>query len=88
MKATLKSGHVAEIAEDRQRLSVYYLEGGLAFEVSAPEHGDFYLFADHITAGQCPVVSFDPQYSINGWPDWFYRVNVSSQSIERLNPWR
>ena len=88
MRATLKSGHIAEISEDRQRLSVFYPEGGLAFEVGAPENGNFYLFASHISSGECPVVSFDPQFAINGWPDWYFRVDVSNHSIERLNPWR
>lgn len=86
--AKLESGHIIRILGDGSRLEIVDSEGTVLFTLSAPAHAVFYLFAVHATHGACPVVSFEPNHAIDGWMDWYYRVDIERRSLERLNPWR
>ncbi|MGK4006527.1 hypothetical protein WMF31_28160 [Sorangium sp. So ce1036] len=88
MEAKLEGGHIGRIVGDGSRLEIVDSGGAILFTLSAPAHAVFYLFAVHAVHGECPVVSFDPDHAINGWMDWYYRVDIESRSMERLNPWR
>jgi hypothetical protein len=88
MQAILKSGHMAEITQEGGLLSIYGTDGNLFFSIAPPDRAGFYQFVQHAIEGQCPIVSFSPGHEINGWSDWYYKVNVEVQVIERVNPWR
>ena len=88
MRAILAGGHIAEIENEGQSLVIIEVDGSTLFTLAPPGNAAFYQFARHAVHGECPVVSFEPGHAINGWMDWYYRVDVSGQSIERLNPWR
>ena len=88
LRVTLADGRFAEIDTEGQSLNVFEPDGSKLFMVAPPEHAGFYQFARHAVHGECPIVSFEPGHAINGWTDWYYRVDVSGQFVERLNPWR
>lgn len=88
MDAKIALDHRAVIEKNGAILSVFRPDGSAAFELTTPEGGAFYLFAEHVVHGQCPIVSFDQANKINGWMDWYYLVDVANGSMERLNPWR
>jgi hypothetical protein len=86
--ATLQNGCTAQITEDRRMLHVYKEGGELLFSLPPPEHGIFYTLQPHAKYGPCPIVRFDLDHSINGWGDWFYRIDFKKKYLERLNPWK
>lgn len=88
MRVTLTNGYQAVIAEAGTRLEVFAPDGKMLFAVTPPEHSGFYQFARHAVHGECLIVSFEPKHKINGWMDWYYRIDVEERRIERLNPWR
>jgi hypothetical protein len=88
LEVTLNSGFRATINHGGQSLTVISSGGNEAFVLKAPPKGGFYQFVEHAQHGQCPVVSFEPGYGINGWLDWYYRICTDTQSLEQLNPWR
>lgn len=89
MNTKLKTGEILRIEKEGELLEVYAADGmQLLFSVQAPENASFYTFAEHAIEGECPVVSFEPSHKVNGWCDWYYKVNLKSKNIERLNPWR
>ena len=88
MRVTLKCGYKAEISRDGRVLILYGPDDSEIGAIEPPEHGDFYHFAYHAVEGECPIVSFAPEHKINGWPDWYYKIDVHQKTIERLNPWR
>lgn len=88
MEAKVSGDYRAVIDNDGSRLTVFSPDGKEAFALSPPEHGTFYLFAEHIEHGPCPVVSFHPDFQINGWQDWYFKLDVRFKTISRLNPWR
>ena len=88
MEATLSSGLRAAITPDGAVLSIFDASGSSIADLHAPSHAGFYQFASHVTHGMCPIVSFEPGHTINGWSDWYYLVSTDGKSIEQLNPWR
>jgi len=88
MRITLKDGYIAEFDDDGALLRVYTPAGTPAFSAPPPEFSAFYTFAEHAIHGNCPVVSFEPGHTRNGWPDWYCKVDVGSKSVQLLNPWR
>lgn len=88
MRTTLATGQVAEIEDDGNVLRVSETNGDELFTVHPPEHSKFYQFIEHVVEGECPVVSFEPGHEVNGWMDWYYKVNITTHQIEKLNPWR
>ncbi|QKX17759.1 hypothetical protein [Microbulbifer sp. YPW1] len=89
MESKLDTGEILKIKDEGTLLEVYTSdELDLLFSVQPPEYSGFYTFARHSIEGECPIVSFEPSHKINGWQDWYYKVNLKTKSIERLNPWR
>lgn len=88
MRTTLKDGYIAEFDDDGALLRVFTPGDALAFSVLPPEFSAFYTFALHAIRGNCPVVSFEPGHERNGWPDWYCKVDVESETVQLLNPWR
>jgi hypothetical protein len=69
MRITLEDGYIAEFDDDGALLRVYTPAGTPAFSAPPPEFSAFYTFAEHAIHGNCPVVSFEPGHTRNGWPD-------------------
>lgn len=88
MRTTLKNGYIAEFDDDGASLRVFTPDGLPAFSLLPPEFSAFYTFAEHAIHGNCPIVSFEPGRTRNGWPDWYLQVDVGSKSVHLLNPWR
>jgi hypothetical protein len=85
----LVSDELMEIIDDGKTLQIFDSAGKkLLFELYAPENAGFYSYAKHSIHGECPIVSFNPGNEVNGWMDWYYRVDPNSQTMEQLNPWR
>lgn len=83
----LQDGVTAVIFNDGNALAIRNAEEEL-FQLTVPEHGIFYTFAKHERHGMCVVVAFDPPAMSTGWSDWYYRIDIAGQSIERVGPWR
>ncbi|MYM27411.1 hypothetical protein GTP58_03625 [Duganella sp. CY15W] len=88
MRVRLNNGYDAEIIADGGRLDLFLPDGHYVFTAKSPEFSTFFAFADYATKGVCPLISFAPEHKQNGWMDWFCEINVRSQSITLLNPWR
>ena len=86
-KERLRGGCEAEIQGQGEELVISRHNKEL-FRLKAPSHAGFYTFAEHYAHGVCPIVSFDPEHAINDWMDWYYRVDIDGQSMERLSPWK
>lgn len=88
MRTLLANGYAAEVVDGGRRLNLFGSDGGFAFSVEAPEFSTFVSFAEHATAGCCPLLSFDVDHKQNGWMDWYCMIDVESRSAQLLNPWR
>ena len=88
LRVTLADGRLADINAEGRSLSVFESDGKELFTLAPPEHAAFYQFVSHAEYGECPIVSFEPGHTVDGWMVWYYRVDVDAQRIERLNPWR
>lgn len=90
-EADLGEGVLAKIVENGSLLEVREASGKLLFTLTPPPHSAFYIFQPHAIHGVCPIVSFSPGHKPdgdNGWPDWYYRIDVRNRSMTRLNPWK
>lgn len=88
VRQLLGNGYAAAIAADPAQLDIFTPAGEFVGSIAAPEFSTFYTFAEHIKHGNCPVVSFSSSHTHQGWPDWYCKVDIKSQSLTLLNPWR
>ena len=84
----LDNGYKAEIVAEGTRLNLFAPDGCFVFSVAAPEFATFVSFSEHAIHGLCPLVSFELGHEKNGWPDWYCKVDISSGTVNLLNPWR
>ena len=90
-EAVLGEGMLARIVQDGALLEVREASGELLFTLNPPPHSTFYIFQSHALHGVCPIVSFSVGHypdGTYGWGDWYYRIDVRSRSMTRLNPWK
>jgi hypothetical protein len=88
MRTRLSNGYDAEIIAEGAQLDLFSSEGDFEFTATPPEFSVFVVLAEHATKGMCPIISFAPGHQQNGWMDWFCEIDVQSQSVNLLNPWR
>ena len=89
MESKLDTGEVMKIIDEGSTLQIYDKSNKtLLFEIKAPDNSVFYTFSSHTTYGECPIISYLPEHSINGWQDWFYRIDINEKTMEQINPWK
>lgn len=88
MESMIEGGYKAFIINDGALLKVFDQKGVEICALYPPEYSLFYLLSEHAIHGVCPIVSFEHAHAINGWQDWYFKIDVPSKSIVRLNPWR
>ena len=79
---TLKTGEIAKITQHGRNLEIYDQTGeNLLFTLEAEKEDRFEFFAEHETAGECPVLHLN--YKHRSWVNWRYcLIDVSSQSMK------
>ena len=88
MEAMIDGGYKAVIVNGGALLKVLDQAGAEVCVIRPPRYGLFYQFAEHAIHGECPIVSFESAHKINGWQDWYFKINVEAKCISQLNPWR
>lgn len=88
MESIIEGGYKVVIVNNGALLKVFDQVGTEICALRPPEYSSFYQFAKHAIHGECPIISFEPAHSVNGWQDWYFKIDVQSKSISRLNPWR
>lgn len=80
------AGVIAAISRgpDEARLLVIAPDGGVKHELAAPPGFDLSHIVEHPEHGLCVVCNGDQE--INGWYDWYFKVDSRRGMLVRVSP--